>query len=296
MKRLASLLLMLLLLLTAPALASSKKAPVYPDAVQSHVGRSFVYTPSERRGVWQSSDEQVARVDSRGRITFFAEGDAVITFTENKGGKVFELHVNAQPAGEMPQAISDAVALSLQEWEENLGTSIPKSNKYTYWYCGRKCEFGWCGGFVNYVLDTAGVPMQKREESVLQEGGHPYAVREAAVPKILEGFTKMDRLTMIPQPGYEVIYGRRGGYATIHVGFVSAVTPLGEGKYLVETVEGNMGPRIRRFSYVYDAWAENVEKNMSPLPKEQQTQPDVFTYQPHLEGTWYINWFGQTWY
>ncbi len=296
MKRLLSL-FCVLLMLAAPALASSKKKPpVYPEGIESHVGRSFVFTPSERRGIWQCSDPAVARVDDRGRITFYAQGEATITFTENKGGKAFTLQVSAEPGGQMPQAIADAVALGLQEWEDALGTSIPKSNKYTYWYCGRKCEFGWCGGFVNYVLDMAGVPMESRENSQLQSGGHPYAVREAAVPKILEGFTKMDRLTMIPQPGYEVIYGRRGGYATIHVGFVTAVTPLGEGKYIVETVEGNMGPRLRRFSYVYDAWAENTAKNMSPLPKELQTQPDVFTYEPHLKGTWYVNWFGQTWY
>lgn len=294
MKRLLTLLLILLLFVSAAG--ASSKAPAYPDEIGSHVGRSLTYTPSKLKGAWASSDPHVARVDTRGRVTLFNEGQADITYTENKSGKVRTLSVTALPGGEMPEVIRDAVALGLAEWQEMLGTSIPKSNKYTYWYCGRKCEFGWCGGFVNYVLDTAGVPMEKRNDSRLQEGGHPYAVREAAVPKILEGFTRMDRLTMVPQPGYEIIYGRTGGYGTIHVGLVTAVTPLGEGKYTIETVEGNVGPRIRRYSFVYDAWAEDVERNITPLPQEQQTQPDVFTYRPHLDGAWYVNWFGQTWY
>lgn len=295
MKRLLSL-CCVLLLLCAPAMVSGKQPPKYPDAVASHVGRSLVYTPSALRGTWASSDLSVARVDTRGRVTFFGEGEADITFTEKKSGKVYTLHCTAQPAGDMPPEIRDAVDIALKEWEDMRGTRIPKSNKYTFWFCGRKCEFGWCGGFVNYVLDMAGVPMERRGDSQLQVGGHPYAVREAAVPKILEGFTRMDRLTMIPQPGYEIIYGRTGGYATMHVGFVSAVTPMGEGKYHVETVEGNMGPQVKRFSFVYDAWAEDVQRNMSPLPDDMQTQPDVFDYEPHLKNTWYVNWFGQTWY
>ena len=106
----------------------------------------------------------------------------------------------------------------------------------------------------------------------------------------------MDRWGYIPQPGYEVVYGRRGGYATMHVGLVTDVTPLGDGRYEIKTVEGNMGPRIRRHHYIYDAFADNFEKNVSELPQERQTDMETFTYVPHLDGAWYVTGFGQTWY
>ena len=290
-------LLCALMLLTPQAFAAkATPAPQYPESIVSSVGRSYSFAPA--KGEWESSDESVARVDKRGNISFMGEGEAVITFTAKKDQQQTALAVSVLQGGSIPAEVEAGIAVALQEWEEYLaaGRSIPKSNKYTKWRCGRACEFGWCGAFVNYSLDMAAVPMESRENSVLQLDGLAFAVREAAVPKIMEGFKKMDRWGYIPQPGYEVVYGRRGGYATMHVGLVTAVTSLGEGRYEVQTVEGNMGPRIRRYHYIYDAFADNFEKNMSELPKVQQTDKDSFTYVPHLDGAWYVTGFGQTWY
>lgn len=296
-KRFLALLLALLMIAPQALAAKKAEAPVYPAAIVSSVGRSYSFAPAAK-GEWGSSDEGVARVDRRGNISFLAEGEARITFTAKKDGAVSALAVTVLPGGSMPDEVDAGIAVALNEWREFLksGRSIPKANKYTAWRCGKKCSFGWCGAFVNYCLDMGGVPMQSREDSVLLEDGSAHAVREAAVPKIIEAFKKMDRWGYIPQPGYEVVYGRRGGYAAMHVGLVTAVTPLGDGKYEIQTAEGNMGPRIRRYHYVYDAFAENFERNQTALPKERQTDAESFTYAPHMDGAWYVVGFGQTWY
>ncbi len=289
--------ILLALLLAVPHLGLTASPPVHPEAVTSNVGRSYSFTQS-RRGSFESNNAEVAWVDSRGNVSFLSEGDATVTFTEQKSEKKASIAFTVFSGGSIPPEVEKGIAIALSEWEDYLqaGRSIPKSNKYTKWRCGRPCEFGWCGAFVNYSLDMGGVPMMSRDDAVLITDGRAAAIREAAVPKILEGFKKMDRISFIPQPGSEVIYGRRGGYTTIHVGFVTAVKDLGDGKYEVQTVEGNMGPRIRRYHYIYDSLAENYERNMIMLPKEQQIEPDTFHYPLHLDGAWYVTAFGQTWY
>lgn len=291
MKRLLALCLALCLFSTA-ALAAGKAA--LPKELNTNVGRSYVFAPA-KRGTWLSSDPAVAMVTGQGIINFVGVGQAVITHTDTKG-KESTLTVTVAPGGEMPPVIQQGIDFALNEWREAAGQPFPRSNKYTFWLRKAKSTFGWCGAFANYCLDEVGIPMERRNASTLQEDGRPYAAYEAGVPKIWETFTKMDRIAYIPQPGYEVIYGRRGSTPYVHLGLVTAVTDLGEGKYLVETVEGNMDNRILRYSYIYDAMAENKERNYFALPAEQQTQPDVFKYEPHNKGAWYITCFGQTWY
>ncbi|MHC1785927.1 MAG: hypothetical protein AB9880_02520 [Christensenellales bacterium] len=291
MKRHFSLLLALLLL---AALVPMEGAAAYPEQLRSNVGRSYTFAPA-KRGTWVSSDPLVAQVNSRGIINFLSQGEAVITFT-SASGKVTVLNTLVGPAGAMPDIIGKGILLALGEWQLAGGQAIPRANKYTFWLHNATSRFGWCGAFVNYCLESAGVPMKNRGETTFQPDGGAYAVREAAVPKIWQGFTTMARIAYVPQAGYEVIYGKRGSTPYIHVGLVTRVEPLGEGKYLLETVEGNLDSRILRYSYVYDAQAEDSEKNYSPLPTELQTRPNLFKYEPHNKGGWYITAFGATWY
>lgn len=294
-KKIVYIFISVFLILFQVAFAASDA--VYPDSFESHVGRSFDFTQNKKGG-FESDKPLVADVDSRGHVSFLEEGQARITFTDNKSQEKTVIDFTVASGGSMPQEIKDGIGVALEEWAEYLrgGRSIPKSNKYTKWKCGRPCEFGWCGAFVNYSLDMGGVAMWSRENAEKLFDGRAAAIREAGVPKILEGFKKMDRIAYLPKPGYEVIYGRRGGYTTIHVGLVTDVKPLGEGKYEIQTVEGNMGPRIRRYHYIYDAFADDYERNMKALPLEFQIEPDVFQYTLHLDGAWYVTAFGQTWY
>jgi hypothetical protein len=105
----------------------------------------------------------------------------------------------------------------------------------------------------------------------------------------------MDRITNIPRPGYLVIYGKRGGYATVHVGLVTRVVDRGEGIYLLETAEGNLASRIKRLTYLYDSNAADTKKNMMMLPEEERINAEVFQYRLSSED-WRITAFAQTWY
>lgn len=196
----------------------------------------------------------------------------------------------------MPMLIRGAVELALQEWEDHLGKTFSQKNKYTAWWCGTgpKCYFGWCGGFVSYCLDTAGVPMEAPADSVPHESGEPYATYATGVGKILKGFENMDRVSMIPRPGYLVIYGERGYYNTMHVGMVTDVQELGEGLYSIQTVEGNVSSRIKRYSYYYNA-NDTTEHNISNTPEEYRLDPDTYQYTIH-EDNWFIHAFCQTWF
>lgn len=292
MKRLVTFMLALIFLIL-PALAADRK-PDYPREIFSNVGRSFVFAPSTR-GTWVSSDERVAQLGGRGVINFMAQGTATITYT-SASNKVSTLDVTVGPASQMPDVIKQGIDYALKEWEAAKGESFPRSNIYTFWLRNAKSTFGWCGAFVNYCLEQVGIPMQKRSETTLQTDGNPHSVREAAVSKIWESFTKMDRIAYIPQPGYLVIYGKKSSTPYIHVGLVTDVTPLGEGRYEMKTVEGNMDNRILRYNYIYDSMAKRIEENMIRLPEDQRSQPEIFRYELHSKGEWFVTAFGQTWY
>ena len=97
----------------------------------------------------------------------------------------------------MPSPIRAAVDRALAEWEASKGSGIADINKYSLWWT--QFEIGWCGAFVGYCLDKAGVGMRLAEDSVPVPDGSPYAVRAAGVGKFLSGYRKMDRLSNITE-------------------------------------------------------------------------------------------------
>ena len=200
----------------------------------------------------------------------------------------------------VPDLINGALDLAFTQWEEDAakGTKkfsrLGKYNKYSYWQCGSGsgCDIGWCGAFLGYVYDNAGVPMDKPADSVPHEGGVPYSVRAAGVGKIYTGFSNMERLSMVPQPGYFVIYGQQKGYAYKHIGLVADVDDLGGGQYLIKTVEGNMSSTIRRYCYLFDSNEEL--KNLQPCPEEYVREDAGINAYEHVKN-WNITIFCQTW-
>ena len=252
---------------------------------------------TDRKGEWTSDAPDVASVSGDGLVTAMGEGEAALSLRSGKKILLrFLVDVTTEPP--VPDSIRRAIDLALQEWEEFRGKAIARSNKYTAWYYGPKASFGWCGAFTAFALDQAGVPQAPtdtyRKLKPLTDGS-PYAVREAAVPKLLTGFSNLDRISNLPRPGYLVIYGRRGGYGTVHVGLVTRSEHRGGGVYLLETVEGNLASRIKRLSFLYDSNAADPMRNMLLLPEDQQILPDVFQY-PLSSEEWRITAFAQTWY
>lgn len=317
MKRILSLLL-LFALLPAGGLAEG----ALPESLTLAPGQSVTLS-LPFQGYWESEDPDVA--DAAGSVvTAYSEGVTLMTLISEAGDEAqMEVEVSASAAAQedpVPALIRAAINIGLQEWEENKDRTIPRSdsnkphrdNKYTKWW-GYDC--GWCGAFANYCMDTAGVPLEPSDTYKKLKplgSGEPHGVREAAVPKLDTGFTNMDRITQDdPRPGYLVIYGRRdsksngktvSAYAFVHVGIVTDVTDLGEGKFLISTVEGNLSSRIKRFTYVYDSNAPankknpdaKANKNMSPAP-DSVPREDGVQYEPHQD-SWYVTEFCRTWY
>ena len=198
----------------------------------------------------------------------------------------------------VPDQINTVIDFALGEWREAANKAFSRAgskNKYSFWQCGKgpKCNIGWCGAFLGYVFDTCGVPMDEPTKSTPHESGEPYSVRAAGVGKINKGFERMNRLSMVPQPGYLVVYGEQRGYGYKHIGMVTDVDDLGNGVYLLKTVEGNMSNRIKRYCYLFDS--NEKQRNTKPCPKEYIRDDGEINDYEHIK-KWNITTFCQTWF
>lgn len=183
-----------------------------------------------------------------------------------------------QEALEPPALIRQVLDIAYGEWEALAGKTLKKVNKYTEWR-GKGVKFEWCAGFVTWCMMQAGVPQREDEyfRDLAKESEDGFAhvegimhVAEASPSKYLTNYLRMNRTTNVPQPGYLLIYGASYN-RYIHVGLVYDVKPLGEGKYRITTIEGNMGnSSIVMFIHDYDMNAENKEKNLSVVPEEER--------------------------
>ncbi len=252
---------------------------------------------TELKGEWTSNAPEKAAVSQEGLVTALSEGDVTITLSgRGKSLLTVPFRIIAEPA--VPSEITAAIDLAVAEWELSSGSGFKRSNKYTTWYYGPSASFGWCGAFTSYSLGEAGVPQAPTDtyrKLAPLPNGQPYGVREAGVPKLLTGYSNLDRISNVPRPGYLVIYGDRGGYKTKHVGLVTRVEDRGDGVYLLETVEGNLSSRIKRLTYLYDSKTKDPQRNMSMLPEDEQINAQVFQYRLNSED-WRVTAFAQTWY
>jgi hypothetical protein len=243
--------------------------------------------------VWETDAPEVAVVSPDGAITAVNEGFATLTALLPNGSTA-QCDVTVDLSA-TPMSIHLAIDFALSEWKNNLGNGFGRSNKYTQWYCGKPCSFGWCGAFIGYCFDQVGIGMEYWADSNPVPDGSPFAVREAGVGKLLKGYTRMQRISDIPRQGYLVIYGIRGGSSsTIHVGLITDVFETENGLYQLQTVEGNVSNRIKRYCYLYDSNARKPAINMQTLPVNEQTD-SIFQYDLH-QADWYINVFCQTWF
>lgn len=296
MKKIGTVLTVMLLFMTlfvGPVSAQELKI------ITLSVGQST--EPMEAKGVWKSDNPSVAIVDDQGVITALKDGYANI-FNETKKGHVYvrcEVQVGEYT---VPSAVEQIIFWAIGDWNYTQSAKQPRYNKYTQWYNpAAKDGFGWCGAFVGYFFDQAGVPMTKEFKASQVEpmtDGSLVAVRQASQTKLWEGFQSRNRITHTPRPGYYIIYGMKGSTPYTHVGLVTDVISQGDGVYILQTIEGNAGTggnngRIQRFCYIYDAYADKKENNITSLPQEMRLDPN-FEYE--YVDKYYLNCFGQTWY
>ncbi len=209
-----------------------------------------------------------------------------------------DISIQSYDQSAVPAAINTVIDFALDEWRTAANKTFSRAgskNKYSFWQCGKgpKCNIGWCGAFLGYVFDTCGIPMDEPTKSVPHESGTPYSVRAAGVGKINKGFEKMERLSMVPQPGYLVVYGEQKAYGYKHIGLVTDVDDLGGGIYLLKTVEGNMSNRIKRYCYLFDS--NEAIKNTKPCPEEYRRSDGEINDYEHIK-KWCITTFCQTWF
>ena len=210
---------------------------------------------------------------------------------------------------EAPELIRNVLRIAYEEWEALDGATLPDSNKYTKWRNNYK--WGWCAGFVTWCMLEAGVPMddydffknaaKASEDGFVQVEGVHYS-KESSVGKLLPAFQMMNRTTMMPQPGYLLVYGASySGY--IHVGMVYDVQALGDGKYRITTIEGNMNHTVKMFIHDYDLNAADKEKNLSVVPEAERLLPEAKNLdykipQGNVGGkkhNFYVNYFLMPW-
>ena len=295
MKRLVSYILLALVTLSlVTAQAAGKKDPKLV-LLPMQVGESS--QAIEGKGSWESEHPDIATVTDGGVITAVSEGYTLVLCKDKKGNPVVRCEVKVGNKA-TPDEILQVIDLAIADWANANGAPLPKYNQYTQWFNpAAKNGFGWCGAFVGYQFDLVGIEMNKEyraKNAPPLTDGSLFAVRQASQTKLFEGFQSRNRLSNIPQQGYYIIYGRKGSTPYTHVGLITAVEEMGNGVYLLETVEGNLGSRIKRFSYLYDSLESKKDRNIKPIPAERQTQPDVFNYQ--YVDNFYVNVFGQTWY
>jgi len=295
MRKFGALLLALLFALPMPpALAAGKKEP---KLVLMMLAAGETAQIEQQADTWESGHPDIATVSDGGLVSALAEGYTLILGRNAKGEVAVrcEVQVGEKP---VPEEVLPVIEQAIAAWAAADNAAFPKYNLYTQWFNpAAKNGFGWCGAFVGYYFDEAGIEMNpeyRAKSAPPLEDGSLFAVRQASQTKLYEGFQSRNRLSHIPRPGYYIIYGRRGSTPYTHVGLVTAAEYLGEGVYALETVEGNLNARIRRYRYLYDSLAERKDRNISAIPAEQQTQPELFMYK--YVDNFYINVFGQTWY
>ena len=198
---------------------------------------------------------------------------------------------------EPPAQIREVLDIAYNEWETLAGKALKKCNKYTEWR-GKGVSFGWCGGFITWCMMEAGVEMDILE-NVKAGGEGPVDgvihVKEASVGKLLRGYQIHFRTTHVPQPGFLLVYGKSYN-KTIHIGLVYDVQELGDGKYRITTIEGNMSNRVKMYVHDYDMNAEKWTKNLSMIPKEERTEKETSYFNYKLQDkAWYVNCFLMPW-
>ena len=202
--------------------------------------------------------------------------------------------ITTEVVQEIPDQVQEVLDLAYAEWEELNGKGLRRSNKYTKWR--NNGEWGWCGGFITWCMLQIGVLMEEKNKITEGEVDGVVHVKEAGVGKLATGYLKMHRTTMVPQKGFLVVYGKSGSSGFEHIGLVYDVEDLGDGKYRLTTIEGNMSSTVKMYIHDYDMNAAKKSKNLSAIPKEARDREESknFSYKVQVKG-WYINMFLMPW-
>ena len=197
---------------------------------------------------------------------------------------------------EVPEQIQQLLDLAWQEWKTVDGKKQKNPNKYTKWRNNGK--YGWCGGFITWCMLEVGVPQWEHKEIEEGEVDGVVHVKEAGVGKLVTGYTKMHRTTMVPQKGFIVVYGKKGKNGLWHVGLVYDAQKLDEDTWRLTTIEGNVSSSIWMYVHDYHMNAEKKMENITLVPENERVETDsnAFSYNyTYKDKDIYINMFLMPW-
>ena len=200
------------------------------------------------------------------------------------------LEIERDVIEEVPEKIQELLDLAYLQLAEVNGTELGTKNKYTTWR--NNYSYGWCGGFITWCMLELDVPQNVWSKTPKEEVSGIVHVKEAGVGKLVTGYMRMNRTTMIPQKGFIVVYGNQqkkygGSTPLYHVGLVWDVERLPDGRYRLTTIEGNVNFKftddsgeshkashtVRMYIRDYDPSADKKE-NLSLVPEEERTDPE----------------------
>ena len=206
-------------------------------------------------------------------------------------------NITTEVIQEIPPEIQRVLDLAYEQWQEVDAQNLKQVNKFTEWR-GKGYKFGWCGGFVTWCMLEAGIPQE--EKNKIQEGEVDgiVHVKEAGVGKLYTGYGKMNRITRVSQKGFIAVYGNEGSGGSTpyyHVGLVYDVESLGDGKYRITTIEGDVltpgdathkknGHTVRMFVRDYDmnmaSDKKQKKKDMTLVPESERDKEEnaLFSY------------------
>lgn len=263
-----------------------------------------VYPPV--KGTFESSDESVVTVTEKGLMTGVSEGAAVVTYSAEDGDRIYFVYVSDDA---MPETIKNYIYVLNREFLTVRRSKLPKYNQYAKWYYGKKKEVGWCSVFTIYCANASGNPVPKYKTVNMDNAAPVQFFAEGEVGHQYDGFHQLGRFVDVPKPGYLVIYADMSkGYRTTHIGSVTEVEEMGDGVYMLTTVEGNMSNSVKSYCYLYDSTRANnlvgdkelgagkkLQNNMSVIPAEYQTAPEgTVQYELHTDH-WSVFGFCATW-
>ena len=203
--------------------------------------------------------------------------------------------ITTEVVQDIPETIQKVLDLAYEQLVETDGAELKEKNKFTEWR--NKYKYGWCGGFITWLMLQLEVPQEVKNKVPKGEVEGLYHVKEAGVGKLYSGYEKINRITRIPQKGFIAVFGTskavKGSGVTpyYHVGLVYDVEKLEEGLYRITTIEGNVtspgddthkkaGHTVRMYTRDYHLNAEKKADNMTLVPESERTKEEnvLFSY------------------
>jgi hypothetical protein len=224
------------------------------------------------------------------------------------------LEIQTEVIEEIPETIQKLLDLAYNEWIATAGKNLKTKNKYTKWR--NNYEFEWCGGFVTWCMLQLEIPQQEWAKTPKEEVPGIVHVKEAGVGKLVTGYTRMNRLTMIPQKGFIAVFGNGkkfkgtvGATPYYHVGLVYDVKELSPGKYRITTIEGNVDASrtkeykhaahtVRMYTRDYHPGTEKKKDDLTLVPETERTRDESITFSydyTYNNPSMYISYFLMPW-